>query len=55
MALSSIPVVGYDAVLVATDHDMVDYAVLAEHAWLVIDTRNVLARQGLKKTKVVKS
>jgi UDP-N-acetyl-D-glucosamine dehydrogenase len=31
---------GYDAVLVATDHDGVDYDGLAQHARLVIDTRN---------------
>lgn len=31
---------GYDAVLIATDHDGVDYEELARHAKLVIDTRN---------------
>jgi UDP-N-acetyl-D-glucosamine dehydrogenase len=33
----------YDAVLVATDHDAVDWAMIAQHAALVIDTRNALA------------
>ena len=32
----------YDAVLIATDHDAVDWAMIAEHASLVIDTRNAL-------------
>lgn len=31
---------GYDAVLIATDHDGVDYDGLAQHAKLVVDTRN---------------
>jgi UDP-N-acetyl-D-glucosamine dehydrogenase len=30
---------GYDAVLLATDHDDFDYAMIARHARLVIDTR----------------
>jgi UDP-N-acetyl-D-glucosamine dehydrogenase len=32
-----------DAVLVATQHDAVDYPLVAKHARLVVDTRNVLA------------
>lgn len=32
---------GYDAVLIATDHSAVDYALVAEHAPLIIDTRGV--------------
>ncbi|PVE20232.1 nucleotide sugar dehydrogenase, partial [Microvirga sp. KLBC 81] len=33
-------VASYDAVLIATDHDQVDYRLIAEHARLVVDTRN---------------
>ena len=33
----------YDAVLVATNHSEVDYAMIAEAAHLVVDTRNALA------------
>jgi UDP-N-acetyl-D-glucosamine dehydrogenase len=33
-------IAGYDAVLVATDHEDVDYAMVARHARLVVDTRN---------------
>lgn len=36
-----------DAVLIATDHDAVDYSMLAEHASLVIDTRNAMRRRGI--------
>ena len=38
---------GYDAVLIATDHDNVDYALIAEHGQIVVDTRNALARSGI--------
>ena len=35
---------GYDAVLIATDHDAVDYALVAAACPLVVDTRNVVPR-----------
>ena len=38
----------FDAVIVATDHDAVDYGMVADHAALIVDTRNVMARQGCK-------
>jgi UDP-N-acetyl-D-glucosamine dehydrogenase len=37
-----------DAVLVATDHGVVDYQLIARHARLVIDTRNAFARRGIE-------
>lgn len=37
----------FDAVLIATDHDGVDYNLLAAHARCVVDTRNVCAREGV--------
>ncbi|TCP85149.1 UDP-N-acetyl-D-glucosamine dehydrogenase [Rhizobium sp. PP-CC-2G-626] len=46
---------GFDAVLVATDHDDVDYALIAQQAPLVIDTRNVFARRGLQGGLIVKA
>ncbi|MCD7109227.1 nucleotide sugar dehydrogenase [Rhizobium sp. DKSPLA3] len=46
---------GFDAVLVATDHDNVDYALIAEQAPLVIDTRNVFARRGIAGGLIVKA
>ncbi|CZT35977.1 nucleotide sugar dehydrogenase [Rhizobium sp. 9140] len=45
----------FDAVLVATDHDDVDYALIAQQAPLVIDTRNVFARRGIQGGLIVKA
>ena len=33
-----------DCVLIITDHDAVDYAMIGEHAKLIVDTRNAMAR-----------
>ena len=44
-----------DAVLIATDHDDVDYALLAREARLVVDTRNVFARKGVTGGRIVKA
>ena len=44
---------GFDAALVATDHDGVDYAALVANAPLVVDTRDVCARLGLSGPNVV--
>ncbi len=44
---------GYDAVLIATDHDVVDYAALAKSAKLIIDTRNACRRAGVTSGNVV--
>ncbi|WP_233192824.1 nucleotide sugar dehydrogenase [Acidimangrovimonas sediminis] len=46
---------GFDAVVIATDHEAVDYARLAEWAPLIVDTRNVMAKLGLPAEKVVKA
>ena len=46
---------GYDAVLIATDHDNIDYHGLCEAASLVIDTRNACSRAGVNSPKVVKA
>ena len=45
----------YDAVLIATDHDSVDYKSLASRARLVIDTRNACARAGATGEHIVKA
>jgi UDP-N-acetyl-D-glucosamine dehydrogenase len=45
----------YDAVLIATDHDNVDYVSLVESANIIVDTRNVCARAGITSDKVVKA
>jgi len=45
----------YDVVLIATDHDAVDYGVLAKSAPLIVDTRNVLTRLGLAGDHIIKA
>ena len=42
VALDAAAIASYDAVIIVTDHDGVDYGMVAEHARLVIDTRNAL-------------
>lgn len=46
---------GFDAVLISTDHDAVDYAALAALDLPVIDTRNAFARRGLPMENVTKA
>ncbi|GLK57355.1 UDP-N-acetyl-D-glucosamine dehydrogenase [Methylopila capsulata] len=43
----------FDAVLISTDHDAVDYELIAREAHLVIDTRNAIARRGLSTQNTV--
>ncbi|WP_318338709.1 nucleotide sugar dehydrogenase [Defluviimonas sp. D31] len=49
--LNAETVAGYDAVLVATDHGAVDYALLAAEARLILDTRNAFAARGISAGK----
>jgi UDP-N-acetyl-D-glucosamine dehydrogenase len=53
--LSAETIAGYDAILVSTDHDDVDYALIEKHAKLIVDTRNIFAKRGLTSAKVVKA
>jgi UDP-N-acetyl-D-glucosamine dehydrogenase len=52
---SEMAIRGYDAVLIATDHDGVDYSALCRLASLVVDTRNVCAHAGVAGGNVVKA
>ena len=45
----------FDAVLIATDHDEVDYALVVRQAKLVVDTRNICARLGLEGAHLFKA
>jgi UDP-N-acetyl-D-glucosamine dehydrogenase len=45
----------YDAVLISTEHDGIDWAHIVEHARLVLDTRNVCARSGVTAPNIVKA
>ncbi len=55
VALTPSSLADYDAIVIATDHDDVDYALIAAHAKLVIDTRNVMARRNTGSTRVIKA
>jgi UDP-N-acetyl-D-glucosamine dehydrogenase len=43
----------YDCVLIATDHSSYDYDAIAEHAKLVVDTRNATRRVTRHRDKIV--
>ena len=53
--ISAETLAGYDAVLIATDHDSVDYRLVAEHSKLVVDTRNVMVRNGVTGGSIAKA
>lgn len=52
VAIDAASIAGYDAVLIATEHTAVDYAMIAKHAKLVVDTRNAIKGSA---TNVVKA
>jgi UDP-N-acetyl-D-glucosamine dehydrogenase len=47
----------HDCVLIVTDHNAIDYQLLAKHAGLIVDTRNAMARfaDSNVKGKIVKA
>ncbi len=55
VALTPESLASYHAVVISTDHDAVDYTLVAEHSTLVIDTRNVFARKGIESPIIAKS
>ncbi|MFC0218391.1 nucleotide sugar dehydrogenase [Pseudochelatococcus lubricantis] len=55
VALDEATLSACDAALIATDHDGVDYALVARRLPLVVDTRNALARAGIAGENVVKA
>jgi UDP-N-acetyl-D-glucosamine dehydrogenase len=44
-----------DAVLIATDHDDIDYQLICDNSRLVVDARNAMARRGLKGPHIIKA
>jgi UDP-N-acetyl-D-glucosamine dehydrogenase len=42
-------------VLVVTDHDAIDWKLVAEHAGLIVDSRNAMARVQGVRGRVVKA
>ena len=55
VVLDHTEILRHDAVLIATDHDEVDYKMLVAAAKLIIDTRNACARSGLSGPTIVKA
>jgi UDP-N-acetyl-D-glucosamine dehydrogenase len=53
--LNAESIAGFDAALICTDHDAVDYARLVEASPLVIDTRNATAGLTWGRDKIVKA
>ena len=45
----------FDAVLISTDHDSIDYKLIAENADLILDTRNIFGRLGINSPKIYKA
>ena len=52
---SSETIAGYDAALICTDHDCIDYQALANHSKLVIDTRNAMKSVTGAEDRIVKA
>ena len=46
---------GADAVLIVTDHDGIDYSMVAKHGRLVLDTRNAMTRAGITGVHIRKA
>jgi UDP-N-acetyl-D-glucosamine dehydrogenase len=55
ISLDAKTVAGFDSVLIATDHDRIDYKLIGRHAKLIVDTRNACARAGLAGTNIVRA
>lgn len=55
VAYSAAQLATYDAVIITTDHSGIDYKMLHTHAKLIIDTRNAMAKHGLRSEKIVKA
>jgi UDP-N-acetyl-D-glucosamine dehydrogenase len=53
--LNPVSIAAYDAVIVVTDHDDIDYELLSRHSRLIIDTRNAFASRGLQADSIVKA
>ena len=46
---------GYQAALICTDHDSLDYGLLLDSVPLLVDSRNAIARKGLPGAGVIKA
>lgn len=55
VALTAETIGQQDVILVSTDHDDVDYELIARNARLIVDTRNVFAKHGIKAETIVRA
>jgi UDP-N-acetyl-D-glucosamine dehydrogenase len=55
VALSAGNIASYDAVVISTDHDDIDWTLVGKSAKLVVDTRNACARSGVQGPHIVKA
>jgi UDP-N-acetyl-D-glucosamine dehydrogenase len=53
--LKATTIESYDGIVVVTDHDAVDYALIARHARLIVDTRNIFARKEISGDHIIKA
>jgi UDP-N-acetyl-D-glucosamine dehydrogenase len=53
--LTATTIASYDCLLISTNHKAVDYKLIAQHAKLVVDTRNAMAQSGIDASKLVKA
>ena len=55
LAMAAVRAEDFDAILIATDHEAVDYATISGLGLPIIDTRNAMARRGLPMGNVTKA
>jgi len=53
--LSQTTLMNYDLVLISTDHDDIDYKMIADNSKLIVDTRNVFERKGIRSKNIYKA
>lgn len=55
ISLNTETVRSHDAIIVCTDHDLVEYKTIIENSSLIIDTKNVFKNKNLEGSNVVKA
>jgi UDP-N-acetyl-D-glucosamine dehydrogenase len=55
VALTPAALARYAAVLIATDHDDLDYETIVQHAKIVVDTRNACQKAGVQSDNIIKA
>jgi UDP-N-acetyl-D-glucosamine dehydrogenase len=53
--LSRDSIAAYDAAVIVTDHDAIDYGLLGNYSRLIIDTRNAMQQRGIVSDRIVKA